>query len=67
LITTRGDRLRLDWKVSTSNYQGTGILAGNLLIVDWGNSTPVIYALAADGSMRGLWAAGAGEEILMPQ
>jgi Caspase domain len=67
LITTLGSRLRLDWKVGTSNYQGTGTLAGNLLIVDWGSTTPVVYAITPDGSLRGLWAAGAGEEVLVPQ
>ena len=67
LITRQGSRLHLDWKVSSSNYQGTGTLAGNLLTVDWGSTTPVVYALTSDGSLRGLWDSGAGEEVLLPQ
>jgi hypothetical protein len=67
LITRQGNRLRLDWKVNTSNYRGTGSLTGNLLTVDWGSTTPVVYALTPDGSLRGLWDSGAGEEVLLPQ
>jgi hypothetical protein len=67
LITRQGNRQHLDWKVGTSNYQGTGTLSGNLLTVDWGSTTPVVYALTPDGSLRGLWDSGAGEEVLMPQ
>ena len=66
LIANQGSRLALEWKVGSS-YRGTGALAGNLLTVDWGSATPVVYALAADGSLRGLWDAGAGEEILVPE
>ena len=43
-----------------------GTLEGNVLTVNWGSSTPVIYALAADGSLKGLWEAGRGEEIATP-
>jgi hypothetical protein len=67
VITRLGSRLHLDWKVSTNNYQGTGTLVGNLLTVDWGSTTPVVYALTHDGVLRGLWDSGAGEEVLLPQ
>jgi len=43
-----------------------GIFAGNLLTVDWGSATPVVYALGTDGSLTGLWDAGKGEETLTP-
>ena len=39
---------------------------GNILVVDWGSATPVVYALGADGSLRGLWDAGRAEEVLTP-
>jgi hypothetical protein len=66
-ITRTGDRYRLDWKVGASAYTGEGTFEGNLLTVDWGSSTPVIYALAPDGRLSGLWDAGAGEEKLTPE
>ena len=33
-------------------------LTGNVLMVDWGLTTPVVYALADDGSLTGLWERG---------
>ena len=36
------------------------------LSVDWGGSSPVVYALASDGTLSGLWQSGDGEETLTP-
>jgi hypothetical protein len=66
-ISKEGDDYKLNWKVGDSEYEGDGKLDGNLLTVNWGNSTPVVYALADDGSLKGLWAAGHGEETLTPE
>lgn len=57
---------RVDWAVGQSAYQGVGVLEGNVFTVDWGSDTPVVYALAPDGTLSGLWAAGNGEETLAP-
>lgn len=62
-----GDVYRLSWRVGSSSYQGTGALDGNLLTVDWGSATPVVYALGPDGALSGLWDAGRGEETLTPE
>jgi hypothetical protein len=43
------------------------MFADNLLTVDWGSTTPIIYALADDGSLTGLWDSGHGEETLTPE
>jgi len=51
-----GSATHLSWQVGSSSYEGNGKLAGNLLTVDWGSSTTVVYALAAGGSLTGLWA-----------
>jgi uncharacterized caspase-like protein len=65
-ISRKGASYRLGWRVGSSSYRGTGTLDGNLLTVDWGDPTPVVYALAADGTLTGLWDAGRGEEVLTP-
>ena len=39
----------------------------NLLTVDWGGTTPMVYALADDGSLTGLWESGHAEETLTPE
>ncbi|MGB6905642.1 MAG: caspase family protein [Methyloceanibacter sp.] len=66
-IERQGKGYHLSWEVGSSNYEGKGTLAGNLLTVDWGSSTPVVYALGLDGSLAGLWDAGRGEETLTPE
>ena len=61
-----GGLYRMDWTVGSTRYGGTGNLEGNLLTVDWGGTTPAVYAVTTDGRLRGLWAAGRGEETLIP-
>jgi hypothetical protein len=53
--------------VGDSEYEGEGSFAGNLLTVNWGSTTPIVYALADDGSLTGLWDGGHGEETLTPE
>jgi hypothetical protein len=66
-ITKTAKVFQLSWKVGDSEYEGDGALEGNLLTVDWGGSTPIVYALADDGSLTGLWDGGHGEETLTPE
>ena len=63
-IAREGNRYRLEWRVGSSTYRGTGTLNGNVLVVDWGASTPVIYALSSDGTLKGLWDGGRATENL---
>jgi hypothetical protein len=65
-LTKRRDVYQLSWAVGNTSYEGSGTLKDNFLIVDWGSSTPVIYALTDEGSLSGLWDAGRGEETLTP-
>jgi hypothetical protein len=65
-IVNRSGQYVLDWRVGSSNYRGNGTLVSNVLTVEWGSSTPVVYALNADGTLSGLWSAGDGEETLTP-
>ena len=66
-ITKQQNTYHLSWKIgSSSNYEGNGELRGNILIVDWGDSTPVVYAVGENGRLVGLWRSGLGEETLIP-
>ena len=65
-IARLGDAYQVDWKIGKDAYKGRGTLNDNLFSVDWGSATPIVYALAADGSLKGLWGAGQGEETLTP-
>ena len=66
-IAKHGRVYQLSWKIGSTSYRGNGTLQDNLLTVNWGGSTPVVYALAADGSLTGLWDGGHGEETLTPE
>lgn len=63
-LARQGSKYTLLWKVGASGYRGVGQLEGNVLTVDWGDQTPVVYALGEDGGLRGLWGAGRGAEEL---
>lgn len=65
-IDRLGERYRLKWTVGSSSYSGVGVIEHNLLVVDWGSATPVVYALSSDGMLKGLWDGGKGEETLIP-
>ncbi len=66
-LSKQGKTYVLKWTVGESSYEGKGTLDDNLLTVEWGNATPVVYALSKDGSLGGLWEAGKGEETLTPE
>jgi hypothetical protein len=66
-ITPVGDRYRFDWRVGSQAYHGDGTLEGNVMVVQWGGSTPAVYAISPDGTLNGLWDAGRAGEILTPQ
>lgn len=66
-LARNGDVYDLKWSIGSSAYSGRGRLENGLLVVEWGGATPVIYAPDGDGALRGLWDAGAGEEVLTPR
>ena len=66
-VTRLGDHYRFDWKSGSQSYHGDGTMEGNVLVVNWGSTTPVIYAIAENGMLNGLWDAGRAGEILTPQ
>ena len=67
-ITKSGAGYHLKWEVDDgTQYEGEGKLVDNLLTVDWGGTTPMVYALADDGSLTGLWESGHAEETLTPE
>jgi uncharacterized caspase-like protein len=66
-ISRQGGGYLFNWNVGNSSYRGSGRQDGNIITVNWGSATPIVYALAADGSLRGLWSAGKGEEVATPE
>jgi hypothetical protein len=65
-VTRRGERFQFAWQTGSTSYSGTGTREGNLMIVDWGGTMPMLYAINSDGTLSGLWDAGRGHETLTP-
>lgn len=65
-VTRRGERYLFAWQTGATSYSGTGTREGNLMIVDWGSTMPMLYAINPDGTLSGLWDAGRGHETLTP-
>jgi uncharacterized caspase-like protein len=65
-ITQQANAVQVKWAIGTTSYGGVGKFERNFLTVDWGRTTPVVYATSPDGVLRGLWEGGSGEEVLSP-
>jgi hypothetical protein len=54
-----------DWLVGGSTYVGVGVLEGDVMTVDWGDSYPVIYRVQQGGKVLvGTWSGGKATETL---
>jgi hypothetical protein len=68
VITSDGGvRYSFHWQIGNSTYDGIGVINGNTITVDWGQSSAVIYQVGADGVLRGTWDNGHATEILTPR
>ncbi|ARQ02231.1 caspase family protein [Pseudorhodoplanes sinuspersici] len=62
-ITRDGGNFLFTWNVRGTVFRGTGTRDGNLITVDWGSATPIIYALTDDGYMIAIYAGGRSLEV----
>jgi hypothetical protein len=65
-VTPRGQQYQFAWQTGPESFSGTGTREGNVMIVNWGSTMPMIYALNVDGTLSGLWDAGRGSETATP-
>lgn len=68
-VTVRrdGDHYRFVWLIASGDtYQGTGVLNGRTITVDWGQKYPVIYNVGPNGVLTGTWNNGTATETLVP-
>ncbi len=61
--TQSGD-LTVDWQIAGQSFSGRGPLVGGEFVVDWGQSSPVIYTVQRNGDLFGTWANGTASETL---
>lgn len=65
-IEQEGGTYYFSWKIGKDSYQGKGNLESGKFVIDWGDSSPVIYTLASDGRLMGTWSNGDATEVLSP-
>ncbi len=61
-----GDDFKLTWWIGKDVFHGSGHFAGKMLVINWGDKTPVIYSFGDDGALDGEWADGSASETLTP-
>lgn len=54
----------ITWQVGADTFSGQGPLDNGRFVIDWGDTTPVIYTVNSDLSLTGSWAGGAASETL---
>jgi hypothetical protein len=62
-IARAGSNFLFTWTIGGKTFRGTGTRDGNLITVDWGSATPIVYALADDGDMIAIYAGGRSLEV----
>jgi|GEM_PF-1061755 len=65
-ITVKNGKAIVQWNVAGRKYQGEGSLEGNRLVVEWGDTSPVIYTVLPDGTLAGSWSNGKATDTLRP-
>src|SRR6185312_191926 len=61
-----GDDFKLTWWIGKDVFKGSGHFAGKMLVINWGDNTPVIYSFGDEGALDGEWADGSATETLVP-
>jgi hypothetical protein len=63
-LTPFGKDYLFRWWINRQAFTGSGRFAGRMLVVDWGDASPVVYTIKRDASLDGEWADGSATERL---
>ncbi|MEO0383724.1 MAG: hypothetical protein AAF234_09260 [Pseudomonadota bacterium] len=58
------ETISMTWEIGNDTFSGTGSFVDGQLVVEWGDSTPVIYSITEDLNLSGTWDAGQATEEL---
>src|SRR5262249_4652461 len=59
-----GKDYEFQWWIGRQTLAGSGHLAGRMLVINWGQKSPVIYSFGAGNRLDGEWADGSATEQL---
>ena len=63
-VNWTGNEVQVKWWIGKQIFTGTGEFAGKMLVVNWGDTHPVIYTFGKHGFLNGEWADGKASERL---
>ena len=63
-VNWAGNQVQVKWWIGKQIFTGVGEFAGKMLVVNWGDSHPVIYTFGKHGFLNGEWADGKANERL---
>jgi hypothetical protein len=63
-LAQTNDQFDFTWWIGKDGFRGSGHFAGKMLMVNWGDKTPVIYTFGDEGALDGEWADGSATETL---
>ncbi len=63
-VNWTGNQVQVKWWIGKQIFTGTGEFAGKMLVVNWGDTHPVIYTFGKHGFLNGEWADGKANERL---
>lgn len=66
-ITQQGTAIEVSWTINGETNRGAGLIDGRVVVVDWGDETPVVYVVMPNGALHGTWADGTALEKLIPR
>ena len=63
-VNWAGNQVQVKWWIGKQIFAGVGEFAGKMLVVNWGDTHPVIYTFGKHGFLNGEWADGKANERL---
>ena len=63
-VNWAGNQVQVKWWIGKQIFTGTGEFAGKMLVVNWGDTHPVLYTFGKHGFLNGEWADGKASERL---
>ncbi len=64
VLAEREGAVQINWTMNSKSYSGTGRRDGQVVVVDWGQGSPVVYVIMPGGALHGTWADGTALERL---
>lgn len=66
-IVEQDGKVEVHWILGPTQYKGTGIRQGQVVMVNYGADSPAVYVVMSNGDLHGTWDNGTALERLVRQ